>query len=148
MHYGVVDRNRRLVHYVPVELPGPRLPHDMAFTDHYAILNDLPLFWDPEALRHGAHAVRFFQDLPSRFGILPRRGTPEEVMWFDARPTYVLHWINAFEDGDEVVLDGYTQDPRHGRKTLALQPENRRSHGRSTGRKHFRVRHDQSSPRR
>lgn len=120
MHYGVVDRNRRLAHYVPIELPGPRLPHDMAFTDHYAVLNDLPLFWDPEALRHGAHAVRFFQELPSRFGILPRRGNPDEVMWFEAKPTYVLHWINAFEDGDEVVLDGYTQDPRHGRKTSGL----------------------------
>ena len=25
-------------------------------------------------------------------------------------PTYVLHWVNAFEEGDEVVLDGYFQD--------------------------------------
>ena len=39
---------------------------------------------------------------------------PEEVRWFDAKPTYVLHWINAFEDGDEVVLDGYRQDPSRG----------------------------------
>ena len=36
-----------------VPLPGPRLPHDMAFTEHYAILNDCPLFWDPEADRQG-----------------------------------------------------------------------------------------------
>ncbi|MEM7219525.1 MAG: carotenoid oxygenase family protein [Pseudomonadota bacterium] len=117
MHYGVVNAARELVHYIPIELPGPRLPHDMAFTERFAILNDLPLFWDPEALAHGAHAVRFFPELPSRFGIVPRRGQPEDVRWFDARPTYVLHWINAFEDGDEVVLDGYTQDPRKGVRT-------------------------------
>ncbi len=114
MHYGVVNAQRELVHYIPVELPGPRLPHDMAFTERYAILNDLPLFWDPEALTHGAHAVRFFPELGSRFGIVPRRGKSEDVKWFTAKPTYVLHWINAFEDGDEVVLDGYTQDPRRG----------------------------------
>lgn len=120
MHYGVVNKDRELVHYIPIELPGPRLPHDMAFTNNYAILNDLPLFWDPEALKQGAHAVRFFHKLPSRFGIVPRRGSSDDVVWFDAKPTYVLHWINAFEDGDEVVLDGYTQDPRKGIKTPGL----------------------------
>lgn len=117
MHYGVIDKNNRLDHYIPVELPGPRLPHDMAFTTNYAILNDLPLFWDPEALKAGAHAVRFFPKLPSRFGILPRKGSPEEVRWFEAKPCYVLHWINAYEDGDEVVLDGYAQNPKLGIRT-------------------------------
>lgn len=120
MHYGVVDKNRNLVHYIPVELPGPRLPHDMAFTENFAILNDLPLFWDPEALKHGAHAVRFFHELPSRFAIIPRRGNPEDVIWFEAKPTYVLHWINAYEEGDEVILDGYSQDPRRGKRTPGI----------------------------
>jgi len=120
MHYGVVDASRKLVHYTPIELPGPRLPHDMAFTDRYAILNDLPLFWDPQALDQGAYAVRFFHELPSRFAIVPRRGANEDVRWFEAKPTYVLHWINAYEEGDEVVLDGYTQDPRRGVRTSGL----------------------------
>lgn len=40
MRYGVVDQNNELVHYVDVPLPGPRLPHDMAFTENYVILND------------------------------------------------------------------------------------------------------------
>ena len=30
-------------------------------------------------------------------------------MWFEADPTFVLHWANAYEDGDEIVLDGYFQ---------------------------------------
>ena len=110
MHYGVVDRDRNLVHYIPIELPGPRLPHDMAFTENYAILNDFPLFWDPEALKKNAHAVRFFEDMPSRFAILPRRGTPDQIRWFEANPTFVLHWINAYEDGDEIILDGYYEN--------------------------------------
>ena len=50
LHYGVVDRDDRLTTYMPMPLPGPRLPHDMAFTEHYSILNDLPVFWDEELL--------------------------------------------------------------------------------------------------
>jgi carotenoid cleavage dioxygenase-like enzyme len=109
MHFGVVDANDTLVHYVPVELPGPRLPHDMAFTEHYAIVNDFPLFWDPALLAQGKHKVVYRPELPARFGIVPRRGRSGEVRWFEASPTYVLHWLNAWEEGDEIVLHGFHQ---------------------------------------
>lgn len=110
LHYGVVGADNRLKHYIPVDIPGPRLPHDIAFSKNYTILNDLPVFWDPELLKQGVHATRFFPELPSRFGILPRYGDPGSIRWFEAEPTYVLHWLNAWEDGDELVLDGYFQE--------------------------------------
>ncbi|WP_312163243.1 carotenoid oxygenase family protein [Phenylobacterium sp.] len=110
MHYGVVGPDNRLKHYVPVPLPGPRLPHDMAFTTNYSILNDLPVFWEPELLEKNLHVVRFHREMRSRFGILPRYGQPQDIKWFDADPTYVLHFLNAYEDGDEVVLDGYFEE--------------------------------------
>ena len=109
LHYGVVDPAGRLVHSIDVPLPGPRLPHDMAFTENYAILNDLPLFWDPELLAMGLHVPKFFPDVPTRFAVVPRRGATEDIRWFEAAPTYVLHWINAYEEGDEIVLDGFFQ---------------------------------------
>ena len=110
MHYGVVGPDNRLKHYVPIPLPGPRLPHDMAFTKRFSILPDQPLFWDPELLPKGYHAARFYPDLPTRFAIIPRFGQPEDIRWFEAKPCYVLHWMNAYEEGDEVVLDGYFQE--------------------------------------
>jgi len=109
MHYGVVSPANELVHYVDVPLPGPRLPHDMAFTEHYAILNDCPLFWDVDGIDRGVYAARFHPELPTRFAVIPRRGQSADVRWFEAAPTYVLHWINAYEDGDEIVLDGFFQ---------------------------------------
>ncbi len=110
MHYGVLDRAGELVHHTAVPLPGPRLPHDMAFTERFAILDDFPLFWDADLLAKGVHRARFHRDIPSRFAVIPRRGTAADVRWFEASPTYVLHWINAFERGDEIVLDGYRQE--------------------------------------
>jgi len=109
MHYGLVSKENELVHYVPIPLPGPRLPHDMAFTERYAILNDMPFFWDPELLKQDRHAVRYYPEIPARFAVIPRRGRPEDIRWFEASPTFVLHWINAYEDGDEIVLDGFHQ---------------------------------------
>jgi carotenoid cleavage dioxygenase-like enzyme len=112
MRYGVVDQSNDLAHYVDVPLPGPRLPHDMAFTENYAILNDFPLFWDPKLLEHDVYLPRFYPNIPSRFAVLPRRGGTNEIRWFEADPTFVLHFVNAYEDGDEIVLDGFFEgDP-------------------------------------
>lgn len=109
LRYGAVDKDGNLMHLTDVELPGPRMPHDMAYTENYVILNDFPLFWDPELLQHDLHLPRFYRDMPSRFAVVPRRGDLSKVMWFETDPTYVLHFTNAFEDGDEIVLDGFFQ---------------------------------------
>ena len=70
-----------------------------------AILMDLPLFWDQALLARGVHKLRFHRDVPSRFAVLPRRGS--EVRWFEAEPTYIYHVVNAWEEGDEIVLDAF-----------------------------------------
>ena len=109
MKYGVVSSEGELTNYQDIPLPGPRLPHDMAFTENWSILNDLPLYWDPKALKEGFYSNTYNRDLPSRFALIPRHGTSNEIRWFEADPTFVLHWTNAYEEGDEVVLDGFFQ---------------------------------------
>ncbi|MCD4523903.1 carotenoid oxygenase family protein [Nocardioides sp. cx-173] len=51
----------------------------------------LPYSWDP--------------DYPARVGLLPREGAGTDVRWFEIDPCYVFHTLNAFEDGDDVVID-------------------------------------------
>ncbi len=117
LQYGVVSPAGELVHWVDVPLPGPRLPHDMAFSENYSILNDFPLFWDPTLLQDDIHLPRFFGDLPSRFAVIPRYGSTEQIRWFEAESTYALHFTNAYEVTNaygevEVWLEGYPQrDP-------------------------------------
>ncbi|GAA0504485.1 carotenoid oxygenase family protein [Pigmentiphaga daeguensis] len=106
MHYGVVSRDNKLVHYVPVELPGARWPHDLGITRNYTILHDTSQFFDPDLLKKGVRKLAFHPDVPARFGIIPRFGAPEDVRWFEATPCHILHLANCYEDGDEVVMDG------------------------------------------
>ncbi len=104
MRYGVVGQTGSVTHLVDIDLPGPRLPHDMAITEHYSILMDLPLINDPDAAKAGRYRTRFERNLPSRFGVIPRHGAGDQIRWFDADPTYIYHSVNAWEDGDEVVM--------------------------------------------
>ena len=107
-HVGITDASGALTRAIPVPLPGPRLPHDMAFTRRFAIIGDFPLFWDPARLAENVYRARYFPELGSRFGLVPRDGSGEP-RWFSAAPTYVLHFSNAYEEGDEVILEGYHQ---------------------------------------
>jgi carotenoid cleavage dioxygenase len=111
--YYVVGADGRLKHTARVDLPGPRLPHDTTFTPNYTILHDFPLYHDIEVLRRTGHrVVQFHRDEPSRFGVIPRCGTQEQIRWFEFEPGYVLHMVNAWEDGDWIVMDGCFQpDP-------------------------------------
>jgi carotenoid cleavage dioxygenase len=113
MRYGVVSREGERVHDVPIDLPGARAPHDITLTERYSILHDFPFFHDVELQRRTGHRVaRFHRDLPSRFGVIPRRGASDEVRWFEFAPGYVLHMVNAWEEGDWIVMDGCFQpDP-------------------------------------
>jgi carotenoid cleavage dioxygenase-like enzyme len=105
MRYGVVGPDGAVRHFVPIDLPGPRLPHDMAITEKHAILMDLPLFIDPAAAKAGRFKLFFDSGISSRFGVIPRYGEAESIRWFDAEPCFIYHSVNAWEEGDEVVLD-------------------------------------------
>ncbi|MEO8858986.1 MAG: carotenoid oxygenase family protein [Burkholderiaceae bacterium] len=123
MEYGVIGPDRKLKSKIEIPLPGPRLPHDMAITEHYTILHDFPLWPDPEALQAGRYKVRFHADQPTRFAVVPRHGTSKDIRWFTASPTYMLHVVNAWEEGDEIVMVG---TPYRLHETPDGQPDARR----------------------
>ncbi|OZM70143.1 9-cis-epoxycarotenoid dioxygenase [Amycolatopsis antarctica] len=105
LRFGVVGADGAVASVTDVPLPGPRLPHDMAITEKYAVLMDLPLLPDAEAARRGRHKIVFDRSMPARFGVLPRYGTGDQVRWFEADSCYIYHVVNAWDEGDEVVMD-------------------------------------------
>lgn len=114
MHYGVVGADGQLKHHVPIALPGARLPHDMAITEHYSILHDLPLFHNEDALTLGRHKIEFHPEMSTRLGVIPRFGAAESIRWFDFTPCFLYHVVNAWEDGDWVVMVGCRYMPARG----------------------------------
>ncbi|MGW0659403.1 carotenoid oxygenase family protein [Streptodolium elevatio] len=114
LRYGIVGPAGVVEHVAAIDLPAPRLPHDMAITENHAILMDLPLVQDQEARRQGRYRIHFDRELPSRFAVLPRRSDNSSVRWFEARPGYIYHVVNAWEEGHEIVMDVCrVKDPQH-----------------------------------
>ena len=106
LHIGVVSPEGRVTHLEPIDLPGPRLQHDLAITPRFTLLFDMSMMFDPELLATGRTKVRYYRDLPTRIGVVPRFGTSADVRWFEVEPFFMYHVVNAHEEGDTVVLRG------------------------------------------
>ena len=100
LQYSVINAQGDIVSTTPIDLPRPIMMHDFAITPRYTLFMDLPMvFTLNEGLR-----LTFTPELGARIGILPRHGTGDEIKWFETSPCWVFHTLNAYEDGDEVVL--------------------------------------------
>jgi len=112
MRYGVV-RADGTIHRTEITLPGPRRPHDIGITPRYSVLHDFPVFFDPEFFKKtGKRVPLFHREVPTRYGVIPRLGTDDDVRWFEFEPCYMLHVVGCWEEGDEVVMIGCrTDDP-------------------------------------
>ena len=88
-----------------IEVGGPTMHHDFAISRNHAIIMDLPVIFDLQLAIQGTMPFRWSDDYPARMGVLPRNGTNSDVRWFEIDPCYVFHTVNAWDDGNEVVLD-------------------------------------------
>ena len=78
--------------------------HDFAITPRHTLFMDLPLTISPKRMLRGGPLLKFEPERGARFGVLPRYGSGQDIKWFEVSPCYVFHTLNAYDDGDEVVL--------------------------------------------
>ncbi len=106
LRYTVANDRGEIVHTTSIELPRAVMMHDFAITERHSLFLDLPVTMDLQRLAQGQGIMRFQPELGARVGIIPRRGQGRDIRWFNIEPCYVFHTLNAWEDGDEVVLLG------------------------------------------
>ncbi len=106
VRYTVLGTDGQVRRSVPVEVGGPIMLHDMSLTERYAIIYDLPVLFNMDAAMQGVQFPYFWDEsYQARVGLLPRDGDSGDATWFDVGSCYVFHPLNAYDDGERVVLD-------------------------------------------
>ena len=103
--YHVAAADGALVRSEVIDVAGPSMMHDFAITKDHVIFILCPLVFSFERLAERGGAFSWEPERGTRLGIMPRRGGNADVRWFDTDPSYVFHPMNAYEDGDAIVLD-------------------------------------------
>lgn len=102
--YHRVDAAGQLVQSEAIEVPGATMVHDFNITRNHVIFMDLPLTFNFENMAAGI-PIQWSDDYGARLGVMPRNGKNTDVVWYDIDPCYVYHPLNAYEDGDDIVIE-------------------------------------------
>lgn len=106
VRYSVVGVDGQVARSVDVEVGGPVSVHDLSITRRYAVIYDLPVLFSMDAVREGiGFPYRWDPAYQARVGLLARDASSTDVRWFDIDQCYVFHPLNAYDDGDCVVID-------------------------------------------
>jgi carotenoid cleavage dioxygenase len=106
VQYTVVDRAGAVVVKRMIETTGSPMLHDMSLTQRYAVVYDLPITFNLDAAMAGQRMPYLWDDAyPARVGLVDRADVDGPVRWLDVDPCYVFHPMNAYDDGDDVVID-------------------------------------------
>ena len=101
-----------------VPTTGGPMVHDLALSERWAVVYDLPCDFDLEGAMAGERLPYHWRpDEPARFGLIDRTDLDGDVRWIDVDPCYVFHTLNAYDDGDALV---------HRRRALAEDVRGRR----------------------
>ena len=102
--YSVISATGVLVHSAPITIKKPVFMHDFAVTEQYSLFLDFPITLDIERAIAGGPALDFEPEHGARIGVVPRFGKDSDVRWFDVETGAVIHTANAWEEGDNIVL--------------------------------------------
>ena len=107
VQYVQVARDGRVVRTENIPVPGMIMMHDMSLTANYVVVYDLPVTVSLDLIARGMRfPFAWNDDYAPRIGLLPRQGTAADMTWYEVRPGYVFHPMNAYEDTQgRVVLD-------------------------------------------
>lgn len=110
--YHVTDAAGTMIHHEPVPTDRSTMIHDFAITDRDVVFWELPCEFDMDAALRwtqdpdsGAMPYVWRRDGTARIGIMPLGGPASEIRWYPIDPCYVFHSVNAYRDGDRVVVD-------------------------------------------
>lgn len=103
--FNVIDANGQLTQSETFKGPYAAMVHDFAITDRHIIFPLFPATIDVQRIMKGGPVIAWDPDQGSHIGIMARGAKTSELRWFRGPPVYVYHPLNAYSEGERVVLD-------------------------------------------
>jgi len=113
VHYIRIGADGELKQLDPIDVPNMVMMHDFNVTRNNIVFMDLPVLFDLGQLSTG-FPFKFDRNAGARLGVMPRSGRGSDTRWFDIDPCYVFHPVNAYDDGDNIVLHVSRQNEAFG----------------------------------
>ncbi|WP_043638928.1 carotenoid oxygenase family protein [Nonomuraea candida] len=100
----VVDPKGVVAQVRNIPIADAPMVHDFAITERFVVIYDLPVTFSLVHAEKG-HKLPYAwnEGHPARIGLMSRE--TGDVRWVEGPSCWVFHTLNAYDDGDEVVVD-------------------------------------------
>ena len=105
IRYTTVSKEGKITKSELIKAPFPSMVHDFFATQNYVIIPVFPLTGDFERALNGGPPFAWEPEKGSHICILPRNGSAEDVKWIEADPSFVFHYMNAYEENGSIICD-------------------------------------------
>ena len=106
VQHVVIDRTGKVSRVTEIVVADKPMMHDFALTEKYVVLYDLPVTFSMDAASAGRELPYVWNPKhEARVGLLRRDASSADVHWFAVDPCFIFHTLNAYDDGDRVVVD-------------------------------------------
>jgi len=102
--YYVFDKDGKTRIARDIEAPYPAMMHDFSVTETRAVFYHMPAVLHVRD-RSNPNTIRWEPSRGSRIGVVLRDDPTAPIRWYEIPTCYVFHPMNAYDDGDAVVLD-------------------------------------------
>jgi all-trans-8'-apo-beta-carotenal 15,15'-oxygenase len=104
-----LDTTGKIVRKHAHSVPGFCFIHDFVITPNYCILFQNPVAFNPIpfalGIRGAGECIKFQPNQPTQIIIISRNPQEKEIQILETQSGFVFHHANAFEQGDEIVVD-------------------------------------------
>jgi carotenoid cleavage dioxygenase len=105
LRFNVADKTGRLIKNEMIEAPFASFVHDFFVTEKYVVFPVYPLAFNLDRALQGGIPMAWEPDRGTHFGVMPRNGTADDVVWHTMDPRWSFHMVNAWDEGDAIKVD-------------------------------------------
>ena len=103
--FYVADANGRITREEWFEAPYAAEIHDFAVTRDHILFPVMPTTTDLDRLKRGGPHWLWDPTKLTCLGVFPRRGSVQDIRWFEGPPRWLFHFFNAWSEGGTVIAD-------------------------------------------
>ena len=111
--YYIFNRDGVVTKAETIQVPYSSFMHDFFITKDYVIFPVLPLTFNFERMQQGKSLIIWEPEKGAHIGIMPRNGTAKDMIWLSLESFHAFHFMNAYQDGDAIILDGMKSERAH-----------------------------------
>lgn len=100
--YGETDSAGKVTRRDRFQAPYASVIHDFIVTKNYVVFPVLPLTGDAGRASRGLPPWAWEPDKGAYLGVLKRNAPVDSIRWFETEVSFVLHVMNAWEDGQKI----------------------------------------------